>query len=84
MSKPITHMTVADVSTWLSSIKLDKYVAKFAENFVDGPTLLQLDKAALGELGLSPVEQARVAGAVDVLKAQTQGMNGSRSVPVFI
>lgn len=61
------QMSVEDVCAFLATLKLEKYAAAFTDNMVDGATLAEMDKDALATLGLNPVEQARVTGAVKKL-----------------
>lgn len=58
-----------EVAAWLGTIRLQKHSEVFADRGIDGAALVELDKSALAELGLGPVDQAVFRSGVDKLKA---------------
>lgn len=70
--KPVAQMTVEDVCVWLGLVGLEQHARVFAENRINGTTLPELDKAALKEIGIkNALDQAKIVGAINALKANT-------------
>lgn len=59
----------ADVAAWLHSNRLGVHAACFARNDINGSVLLDVDQAALKEMGISSVgDRIRIFAAVKALK----------------
>ncbi len=50
-----------DVEAWLRSLGLDEYAGAFAENDIDGDTLIELTDNDLKEIGIASVGYLRAA-----------------------
>lgn len=62
-------MEVSDVSDWLRSIKMDKYVECFEKDGVDGAFLSQIDDECLKDLGVSRViDRRKIIGNIEKLR----------------
>lgn len=57
-----------DVAAWLSAARLGHYAATFAENDIRGSVLLDVDQAALKEMGITMVkDRVRISAAIKLL-----------------
>lgn len=54
----------AEVADWLTTMKMEKYAHTFIANQIDGATLVEMNRAALAELGASAVDQAKIIASV--------------------
>jgi hypothetical protein len=57
-------MTVGEIGQWLKSLGLTKYIAKFAEEEIDGNTAANFTDNTLKELGLKMGERNRIINAI--------------------
>ncbi|XP_035673248.1 uncharacterized protein LOC118413811 [Branchiostoma floridae] len=66
--KDMRTITIAQMADCLRLLKLDKYIATFEENMVDGDLLMDLDKAMMrNDLNMSPLD------CVKLLKFRDEG-----------
>ncbi|SPO28969.1 probable MAPKK kinase Kpp4 [Ustilago trichophora] len=57
-----------DVAAWLNAARLGHYAATFAENDIRGSVLLDVDQAALKEMGITLVkDRVRISAAIKLL-----------------
>jgi hypothetical protein len=85
----MAEWTIAEVSDWLRSIApaYAQYCAAFAENGVNGFTLLELEPEWLKELGVaSPIHRTRLLGEIKrhrsaVLSASAPPAGSHQSTP---
>ncbi len=58
----------ADVAAWLSRARLGHYATTFAENDIRGAVVLEVDQAALKEMGITMVkDRVRISAAIKLL-----------------
>ena len=74
--KEIESWTVKDVTDWLSAIKLDAYVSKFAENEIDGGILLELSLEDLDYM------QMKILGHRKVILKGIEDLRKNRRVTI--
>ena len=61
LTKPLSELSVDDVSHLLESLNLGNYCTVFQENDIDGPTLMCCNKVEdVKELGINVVANARL------------------------
>ena len=71
-----------DVNAWLTGLELSQYVDSFANNDIDGSTLLELNNDDLKELGVVSLgHRKRLLAAIEALRRTTGSVAGSEGKP---
>ncbi|WFD01132.1 mitogen-activated protein kinase kinase kinase [Malassezia yamatoensis] len=86
MQGNVRSWNVSEVLSWLQEVNLAQHIPVFAQNHIQGSSLVQLDQNALKEMGLAGVgERLRVLAAIRALQkrmmANPNGSTGTRLSP---
>ncbi|WFD04234.1 mitogen-activated protein kinase kinase kinase [Malassezia obtusa] len=74
--------SVSEVLAWLHECHLGQHASVFAENDIQGTALLELDQAALKEMGLTSMgERLRILAAIRALHKRSQEIAVQRPIP---
>ncbi|WFD45089.1 mitogen-activated protein kinase kinase kinase [Malassezia psittaci] len=86
MQGNVRSWSVSEVLDWLQEVNLAQHIPVFAQNHIQGSSLIQLDQNALKEMGLASVgERLRVLAAIRALQkrmlSNSNGSTGTRLSP---
>lgn len=68
----IVSLSQEDIAQVLTSLRLDCYIERFAQEGIDGPVLACMTEQAMDELGMSKVQQARLLPVVNGFRSATE------------
>ena len=72
MEKPLGDCTIAEVGVLLEELGLGKHADKFAEEVMDGSSLLDVEQDNLAELGMDEGDQQTLLAAIEARRVQVQ------------